>query len=278
LVITVLAGSLAIAGCSSSGASGSTTSTSASTSTTTTATTSVPTTTTPVPPAVEKIYKAMQAAVDGAKSVHYVATSDATSSEGTTKLHFVADVGAGAGMQVATWSASDQTGTFTIVSVGSLTYLNADAGSLATFFEAVPAANAATYAGKWISFAPTDALYKSLRSDDLSIEAVATSLKFLPTATKTVGDTIVITGKPAPTTKIPAGVVADAITTIDRATSRPISQVFNVTENGAKETSSITFSAWDAATIPSAPSGSITWVSVAAAIAASATTTTTTAP
>ncbi|MGD0593360.1 MAG: hypothetical protein ABSB54_06735 [Acidimicrobiales bacterium] len=262
---------VALAGCSNSSAGPGSTTSSLGSSTTTTTSSPAPTSTTPVPAGVEKIYLAMVASVRRATSVHYVATSKTTTSGGTNDLHFITSVGASAGVQVTTWTESGETGTFTIIAIGSTTYLQADADSLATFFEAVPAADASTYAGKWISFTPSDAPYKSLHSGDFTIGSLVASLKFLPTAATTKARTIVITGKPSPTTTVPAGEVATAITTISRSTKRPISQLFNVSYEGNTARSSVVFSQWDTATVPTAPSGAITWASVAAAIATTTT-------
>jgi len=208
----------------------------------------------------------MEASVAQATSVHYVAMSRTTSSEGDINLHFVASVGVSSGTLEATWSGYGQRGSFTIVAIGPMTYLKGDASSLATFFEAVPVANASTYAGRWISFTPRDAPYRSLRSGDLTVGSVATSLKFLPTGATTMARTIVITGRPLTRTSVPAGTVITATTTISRTTKRPISQSFDASGDGSTDRSSITFSQWDAALVPTAPGGSITWASVDAAL------------
>ncbi|MGC9961716.1 MAG: hypothetical protein ABSE47_07410 [Acidimicrobiales bacterium] len=228
------------------------------------------TTTTPLPPALAAVYNAMLASVKAATSVHYVATSLETSSAATTRLHFDASIGPSAGTNTATWSASGQKGAFTIIAHGSSIYLKADANSLVTFFELIPALNAAKYAGQWISFSSTDKLYSSLRSD-LTMTSVAASLAFRPSAAVTKPSVIVLRGKPSSSTSTPAGEVATAVTTISRSTKRPITQTFDASYKGDTELSSIDFSQWDAATVPGAPSSSITWVSISAAITPSTT-------
>jgi hypothetical protein len=215
-----------------------------------------------VPPAVEKIYTAMLAKVGTAASVHFVATSVGTQpGQPSTHLRYVADTGVSDGSQVATWSGSDQTGSFTIVAIGSTTYMKADANSLVTFFNAMPAETASKYAGKWLSFTSSDKLYASLRND-ITLASVAASLEFLPAGVKTTSSTIVMTGKPIPSTSTPAGERATATTTISSHTKLPLSQSFSASYKGATEKSSILFSQWGAATIPSAPRGAIAYDSI----------------
>lgn len=262
--------SLALAACSTStpAATGTTTTSSSSPTTTTSA---VPTSTTPIPPALKKIYDEMLTVVSKATSVHYVAKSSATDSGSTTTLQFVGDVGAHDGAEMATWSGEGQKGTFTVIGIGSTRYLKGDADSLATFFQAVPATSASTYAGKWISFMPSDKLYAALQSD-LTIALVGASLKFQPTHSVTTSDTIMLIGKPFETSGTPSGEKATATTSIIRSTRLPIEQSFKASYGGSSETSSITFTNWGSATLPTAPSGSLTWLSVQTAIAATSTT------
>lgn len=208
----------------------------------------------------------MLASVHRATSVHYVATSVETSSSEVTHLHFDADVGISAGTNKATWSGSGHSGAFTIITVGSAIYLKADVNSLVDFFALIPALNATTYAARWISFTPSDKLYASLRSD-LTVASMAASLAFRPTSEVTKELTIVMHGKPSSSATAPAGEVASAVMTIARASKRPITQIFHASYEGATEQSTIQFSQWDAAVLPTAPSGSITWDSIAAAIA-----------
>jgi hypothetical protein len=211
------------------------------------------------------IYSAMLASVHRATSVHYVATSVETSSSEATHLHFDAYVGTSAGTNKATWSGSGHSGAFTIITVGSAIYLKADVNSLVDFFAIVPALNASTYASRWISFTPSDKLYSSLRSD-LTVASMATSLAFRPTSAVTKASTIVLHGKPSSSATAPAGEVASAVMTISRASKRPITQVFHASYEGATEESTISFSQWDTAILPTAPIASITWDSIAAAI------------
>jgi hypothetical protein len=248
-----------------------------STATTTTKTpgTTAATSTTIATSAAEKLYDMALASVTRASSVRYVATSTGTSSGGTTKLRFVADVNTSGGTEVASWAGAGQKGAFTIVVIGSATYLKADAPSLATFFGTMPATDAAKYSGKWISFNSTDKLYPSLQSD-MTLQAVSTSLKFLPSTDHPAsGGTIVIAGQPLPNTSAPAGEKASATLTISGKSDLPVAQSFSASDNGAKDTSSIQFTEWGAASAPTAPTGSITWDSVAIAIAPAPTTTTT---
>ena len=266
-LLPATAAAIALAGCSSSSANGTTTvpATTSSASTTTTTVPATTTTTTPLPPALAAVYNAMLASVKAATSVHYVATSVETSSGATTKLQFDASIGSSAGTNTASWTASGQKGTFTIIAHGTSIYLKADANSLVTFFELIPALSASKYAGKWISFASTDKLYTSLRSD-LTMASVASSLEFRPSQAITKSSVIVMQGKPTSSTATPAGEVATAVTTISRSTKRPISQIFDASYKGDTEKSSIAFSDWDTATIPAAPGSSITWDSISAAI------------
>jgi hypothetical protein len=260
-LLAVLLAALSFAGCSS-GAGGTTTTTGAPT---TEGPTVVPTTEGPT--TAQQVYDKTLANVGRASSVHYVATSTGTSSEGTTRLQFVADVGKDNGSQVTSWIGVNQKGSFTVVVIGAATYLKADADSLATFFGAIPATKANAYAERWISFAPSDKLYSSLRGD-LTVSAVATSLEFDPTTEAPgSGGSIVINGRPKTTTKVPAGEKASTSMTVSNVTYLPEKQAFSASDNGATDTSSIQFSQWGAATVAPAPAASITWASVAAAIA-----------
>jgi len=244
---------------------------SSSSSSTTTTTSTATTSTLAIPPAIKKIYDEMLAGVSRSTSVHFVAKSSATDSGNTTTLQFVGDVGAADGAEVATWSGEGQKGTFTVVGIGSTRYLKGDADSLATFFQAVPDTSAAAYAGKWISFTPSDKLYAALQSD-LDIALVAASLKFQPTHSVKTADTVELIGKPFETAGTPSGEKATATTTISSGTRLPIVQSFQASYGGSSETSSITFTHWGSATLPTAPSGALTWTSVQTAIAATSTT------
>lgn len=261
--VVVLVAALGISGCGST-ASGS--------STTTKPPATVAPTTVGPPSAVEQLYDKTLAGVSHASSVHYVATSTGTSTDGTTHLRFVADVGVSDGSQVTTWSGADEKGSFSIILIGSATYLKGDADSLATFFGAIPALQASAYSGKWISFTPSDKLYSSLRGD-LTVAAIATSLKFQPSADHRASGSIVVTGHPLATATAPAGEKASASMTISTATYLPEAQSFTASDKGATDASSIVFSDWNSTTIAPAPTGSITWASVAAAITPTTTTT-----
>jgi hypothetical protein len=269
-VLVAIVAALGIAGCSNSGSAAGTSTTTATTPTTATTATTTPTTTSttaaPTGPA-EQLYVKALASVSHASSVHYVATSDGTSSGSKTTLRFVADVGVSDGKLVATWSGDNEKGKFTIIVVGAATYLQADAPTLATFFEAMPATDAATYAGKWISFSSGDKLYTSLR-DDTTLPSVSTSLKFHPTTEQSAsGGGIVINGLPLSSSAAPKGEKASTTMTISSTTDLPEAQKFSATDSGASDTSSISFSQWNSAAAASAPSGSIsTWDSIVKAI------------
>jgi hypothetical protein len=267
-LLVVLVAGLGIGGCSS-GSSGSGTSTTSAVPTTT----DVPATTaTPATGAVEQLYAKALESVSHASSVHYVALSTGTSSEGTTHLRFVADVGVSSGTQVTTWSGANEKGSFAVITIGSATYLKADADSLVTFFGAIPAANASAYSGRWISFTPSDKLYSSLRGD-LTLAEIAASLEFHPEADRRAsGRRIVVTGLPVESAKTPAGEKASTSMTISSVTYLPEQQSFAASDNGATDSSSIVFSDWDTAATAAAPAGSITWASVAAAITPTTTT------
>lgn len=259
---------VALGGCSSS-PSGVSTSSTTTTPTTVATTTTAPTTATTVPTtAAGKLYAKVLANVSRASSVQYVATSSGTQSGATTELRFTANVSASGGKQTASWSGDGTKGRFTIIVTGSGTYLNADAASLATFFGAMPPANSSTYAGQWISFTSTDKLYKSLHSD-ITLAAVASSLRFDPsTDHATSGGAVVISGQPLSSSTTPAGEKASTTMTVSSQSDLPEEQSFSASDNGATETSSISFSDWNmaATSTATAPSGSITWASVALAI------------
>jgi hypothetical protein len=269
-IVVAAVACLALSACSKATPAGTGSSTSTSSASTTT-TSAVTTSTVAIPPALKKIYDQMLAGVSKATSVHFVAKSSATDSGNTTKLQFVGDVGAEDGTEVATWSGEGQKGTFTVIGIGSTRYLKGDADSLATFFQAVPDTSASTYAGKWISFTPSDKLYAALQSD-LTIALVAASLKFQPTRSVTTADTIELIGKPFERSGTPSGEKATATTSISRGTRLPIVQSFAASYGGSSETSSITFTKWGSATLPTAPSGALSWTSVQTAIAATSTT------
>jgi hypothetical protein len=262
----VVALAVALGGCSNSPSAVST-STTTTTQTAGATTTTAPTTATTAPTtAAGKLYAKVLANVSRASSVQYVATSSGTQSGATTELHFTADVSASGGKQTATWSGGGTKGTFTIIVTGSGTYLNADAASLATFFGAMPPANSSTYAGQWISFTSTDKLYKSLHSD-ITLAAVASSLRFDPSSDHAIsGGAVVITGQPLSSSTTPAGEKASTTMTVSSQSGLPEEQSFSASDNGATETSSISFSDWNKAVTATAPSGSITWASVALAI------------
>ena len=267
-LLPATAAAIALAGCSSSSANGTTTvpATTSSASTTTTTVPATTTTTTPLPPALAAVYNAMLASVKAATSVHYVATSVETSSGATTKLQFDASIGSSAGTNTASWTASGQKGTFTIIAHGTSIYLKADANSLVTFFELIPALERGRNTPGSGSPSPRRTSCTPRCAAISTMASVASSLEFRPSQAITKSSVIVMHGKPTSSTATPAGEVATAVTTISRSTKRPISQIFDASYKGDTEKSSIAFSDWDTATIPAAPGSSITWDSISAAI------------
>jgi hypothetical protein len=247
-----------LAGCSSSTGAASTTSTTSSSTPTSTA--GPGTTTTTIPASVNKLYQTMLSRASRAGSVHYVAVSDSSSPSGTTHLEFVTDAAKSSGSQRGTWSGGGHSGSFTVIVAGSTIYLQADASSYVTFFDALSASKAVKYAGKWVVIPKTEKLASSL--DTITMSSVATNLQFLPATEQSLGASILISGQPLPTGAIPAGAKTAASTTVSTTTFLPAQQRFTASLGGESEQSSVIFSEWGSATPMPAPTGAIPWSTV----------------
>jgi len=211
---------------------------------------------------VNKLYQTMLSKASHAGSVHYVALSQSSSTTATTRLEFVTDAAQSSGSQEATWSGGGHSGRFTVILAGSTIYLQADEASYVTFLQALPAAKAAEYAGKWVAIPKTEKLGAAL--DTITMSVVVKNLQFLPASERSLGASILISGQPLPTGAIPAGATTAASTTVSSLTFLPVQQTFTASLNGSSEQSSVTFSEWGAAKPMGAPSGAIPWSTVSA--------------
>jgi hypothetical protein len=195
-----------------------------------------------------------------AASVHYVAVSESSSTTETTHLEFVTDASKSAGSQQATWSGGGHSGHFSVILAGSTVYLEADASSYVTFLQALPAAKAAEYAGKWVAIPTSVKLGGELAT--ITMSSVVKNLQFVPSTERSLGAAIVISGLPLPNGAIPAGAKTAASTTVSSTTFLPAQQTFTASLDGSSEDSSVTFSEWNAVTPLRAPTGAIPWATV----------------
>lgn len=102
----------------------------------------------------------MLAAASARHSVHYVSTSSA-------RGHFiriVSDVGAGRGIQRITVTSGGHSGPATVLVVGGSAYIQGNAFTLSNYFPFTQA-QAARYAGQWISIPSTSGAYAAVAAD-----------------------------------------------------------------------------------------------------------------
>lgn len=108
----------------------------------------------------KQLRAAMQRAASARHSVHYVSTSSIPAN----KVRIVSDVGAGQGVQHITFKSDGRSGPATILVVGHSAYLQGNAFTLHGYF-GFTQAQAAHYAGTWISIPSTSPAYSDLAAD-----------------------------------------------------------------------------------------------------------------
>jgi hypothetical protein len=108
----------------------------------------------------KQLRAAMLAAASSRHSVHYV--SFGTSAGHTIQM--VADVGRGRGIQRITFKSNGKSGPATVLVVRRSAYIRGNDFTMRSFFGFTPA-QAARYAGKWISVPATSGAYSGLAAD-----------------------------------------------------------------------------------------------------------------
>jgi hypothetical protein len=146
----------------------------------------------PAPPAAQQVVRATEAATH---SFHYVSRYSSGGAVQTT----VGDAGPTSGRQVITIGSE----TFTVVVDRKACYFKGDASSLVDQL-GIPPTTAATYAGQWISLAPSDAPYTDVYAAVTARQALQLNIAFSPQRElpiSTVGGRRVITVT-GPTTSV----------------------------------------------------------------------------
>jgi hypothetical protein len=108
----------------------------------------------------KQLREAMLAAAGSKHSLHYV--SSGTSSGHT--LRMVADVGRGRGIQRITFKSNGKSGPATVLVVRRTAYIRGNEFTMRSFFGFTPA-QAAQYAGKWVSIPATSSAYSGVAAD-----------------------------------------------------------------------------------------------------------------
>jgi hypothetical protein len=108
----------------------------------------------------KQLRSAMLRAASARSSVHYVSTSSIPAH----LVRMVSDVGRGRGIQRITFTSGGHSGPATILVVGRSAYIRGNAFTLHGYF-AFTQAQAAQYAGKWISIPSTSPLYSDVAAD-----------------------------------------------------------------------------------------------------------------
>ena len=102
----------------------------------------------------------MLRAASARHSVHYVSTSSASGHA----IRMVSDVGRGRGIQRITFTSNGHSGPATVLVAGRMAYVRGNAFTLQGFF-GFTQAQAARYAGKWISVPSSNPAYSDLTAD-----------------------------------------------------------------------------------------------------------------
>jgi len=223
-------------------------------------TTSTPTSA-PASPAAKRLVTASLAAAQRVGTFSYVSRSTAKGYAQVT----VGDAGPTSGRQQITVNAH----TFTVLVIGAACYFQGDAVSV-TQQLGLPSSLASTYAGRWISLAPSDAPYGPVYAAVTAPTAIADNVVFRPKRetgiTRFAGRRVIgVTGPMTNITVAGQTQVSKGTATLEVAAARPHLPA-RYTENGtidnARTIFSMTFSHWGEPLSVTAPTGAVSFASI----------------
>lgn len=254
LTISVLTGVILLAGCSGSGTSAAPPATARPAGSAPSATTAAPATAAPatLPPAA--LYQAALTALRSGVAVHI----DITESTPNGSVDFSDDASATGGRQVIT---IDKVGHATILLIGGVDYVQANALALEGFFLLSPDL-AEQVAGRWIELRAGEKLGESTYDDvtaGITLSSVASELTLSGTLTAAKPTTIdgqPVDGVQAPapaSDKLPAG-ARNVLYVTDNSLHRPV--VLEV-QGGGDYTNEMSFSQWGEQVSLTAPTTTI---------------------
>ena len=218
-------------------------------------------------PAAKQLTRVALRAIIDAGSFHYVSTFTSAGMTQTT----VGDAGSTSGRQVITIGPD----TFTVLVDGTSCYFQGNERQMVEQL-GLPVAVASTYAGQWISLAPSDTPYQSVSVAVTTRSALRSNIAFAPheesgTSVRSGYRVVRITG--SMTNQVQAGqtVKAKGTATLYVTASHPHLPV-EYTENGKLTTGGqtnegklvITFSRWGEHVSVNAPSGAVSYSSLGA--------------
>jgi len=220
----------------------------------------------PVPrisPAAQALLRSSLAAAEGEGSFHYVSRF---TSQGVTQTT-IGDAAQTSGKQVITIGSD----TFTVLVIGPACYFQGDAKELVEQL-GLPATEAATHAGQWISLDPADAPYQSVYAAVTTHSALADNIDLVPhrrlaASVKEAQHVVGITG---PMTNISVGgqtqkAKGTAYFYITAAKPHlPVQYSERGTIGGERSVAAITFSDWGETVSVSAPQAAVPFSSLAA--------------
>jgi hypothetical protein len=199
-----------------------------------------------------------QSAVQKAGSVHFVDITKISSKSET----LTGDIGPTSAQEVLTVSGSQ---VLSVIFVSNTIYINTTSASVLQSALGLSATVAAANVGKWISISSTDKAYSSI-AQSLTVNAAlsiyypkSSAASILPNKTVAGVTVTPITGSSTPATKT----TEQTTIYLNQKTSLPVTASLVAKSGSTSETKQAVFSKWGEAVSVTAPTGSVTYASLA---------------